>query len=138
MSIEQSLERIAAAFERYANALESANGSGTTVIAKRSIVAEPATDVDPPVLEAPQESAPVVPDEPKEQISEQMLREELRQLIVRNESKGKNKGMEKASEILKKFGAKTVGAIKPEDYADIVQLCREDKKKHAAAAAKKA
>lgn len=139
MGIENDLKRIADALEM----LVEQNGKISTL----HVTAAPAEAADPlavpakrgrpakdPVAAAP--AAPAPDATPKEKITEQVLREELRQYIVRHETKGKGKGMEAATAVLVKFNAKTVSTIKPEDYAAIVELCREDKKKYDAASKK--
>jgi hypothetical protein len=153
MSIETDLKRIADALDIIA-AHVTAN---TTMPAKDAVDGDTGGDVDPLEVtskkkvgrparslsstangaEAVPTAAPAVdpvePAAPQEKISEQMLREELRQYIMRHETKGKGKGMEAAANILKKYDAKTVSTIKPENYKAIVDFCREDKKKYDAA-----
>lgn len=131
MGIEVDLKRIADAVEVIATFCAQA-GSADPKAPKRERKANTTTeavDVDPP---APAPAAPAA-----KRITEQELREELRQFIVRHETKGKGKGMEAATELLKKFGAKTVSTIKEDNYGPIVKFCQEDKKAHDAANAKK-
>lgn len=141
MGLEQDIKRIADALE--ALAAHRTNGVVTTAA---PAVTEPAADpLDPPIEKkrgrpvgtGADKPAPAAPPASTVKITEQELRDELRQFIVRHESKGKNKGMEAAADLLKKFNAKTVSTIKPEDFAAIVEHCKKDKAAYDAAAAKK-
>lgn len=151
MSIETDLNRLANAVESLVSVLK---GNTTQPLKTAVVDAAPVRTEDvfeaPPVKRPqgrprkevvdaePAEAAPTpTPAVAKEVISETVLREELRQLIVRYEGYGKGRGMEKAAELLAKYHAKTVSTIKPEDYNAIVEYCREDKKRHDAAATRK-
>lgn len=138
MGLEQDIKRIADAVEIIAAHITS---KGTTAApAKPEKEKKPKEEKDAGAgagAGAGPAAAEAQPAASTEKITEQVLREELRQYIVRHETKGKNKGMEAAADLLKKYNAKTVSTIKPEDYAAIVAHCREDKKKYDAATGKK-
>lgn len=139
MSIETDLKRIADALETIASHVTS--GKVTAAPAAAAEVVDdplattsdkkrgrPVKDKTEPTANGTGAATPAAEAKPAgEKVTEQVLREELRQFIVRHEAKGKNKGMEAAADLLKKYGAKTVSTIKPEDYAAIVDFCRKDK-----------
>lgn len=143
MSIEHDLNRIANALEAIVSH-SCGNKAATTAAPLNAPVVE--TEPDPldthakrgrPRKEELQPAVDTTPVKSTELITEQTLREELRQFIVRHEARGKNKGMEAAADLLKKFNAKTVSTIKLEDYATIVEHCRKDKVANATATTKK-
>ena len=153
MPIENDLKRIADALEGQLTIMQKMYGNGGGTITTTTPAPVETTADDPlavpgekkrgrprkeeaAAVETVAEAAPVSAA-PKEKVTEQLLREELRQYIVRHESKGKGKGMEAASALLVKFNAKTVSTIKPEDYAAIVEHCRKDKAAYDAANGKK-
>lgn len=142
MGIENDLKRIADALEKLVE--QNSNISTINLTSAEVEATLPAKRGRPAKVETPAAPAapvepetPTAPVAPTEKITEQALREELRQFIVRHETKGKNKGMEAAVDLLNKYNAKSVNTIKPTDYAAIVAFCREDKKKYDASLAVK-
>lgn len=128
MALEDSLRSIAESLLRIESHLKG-------VDLKIAAVAGPALAAAPvnPTVAAPAVTEELAADI---KITEPVLRENLRQLIVRNEAKKKGSGMDAAKDILAIFGAKAIGQLKVADYAAVVKACKNDEEKSKAPAKK--